>query len=251
MSTANPTPRVLLTGASQGVGNAILLALAQSRHFVLGVSRKKPEELAGPLPSLVSDYIDWKPLDLSDAAAVERWVEALEPITIRALILCAVDYGEGGRHPASATSAPEWQRVIATNLVGHCVLVSCLLPRLIAHSPGVIINLSSDVALIPAAGRTAYAASKAGLHAMLRAVAAEHPTDCLRVYQLIPTFQLLTNGIRRRRPIDFDFSSYADPAIIAQVVERILCPSGSSIPAGSYLVRRDGALDKYPEATHI
>jgi NAD(P)-dependent dehydrogenase (short-subunit alcohol dehydrogenase family) len=251
MSTANTTPRVLLTGASQGIGKAVLLALARSRHFVLGVSRKEPEELAGPLHSPVSDYVDWKPLDLSDAAAVGRWVASLAPIAIRALVLCAVDYGEGGRHPASATSSPEWQQVIATNLVGHCLLVSCLLPKLVTSSPGIIINVSSDVALVPAIGRAAYAASKAGLHAMLRAVAAEHSTECLRVYQLIPTFQLITNGIRRRRPIGFDFSSYAEPALIAQVVDRILFPSGSSVPAGTYLVRRDGALDEYPGVTQI
>ena len=83
MSTANTTPRVLLTGASQGIGKAVLLALARSRHFVLGVSRKEPEELAGPLHSPVSDYVDWKPLDLSDAAAVGRWVASLAPIAIR------------------------------------------------------------------------------------------------------------------------------------------------------------------------
>jgi NAD(P)-dependent dehydrogenase (short-subunit alcohol dehydrogenase family) len=251
MSTANTTPRVLLTGASQGIGRAVLLALAESRHFVLGVSRKKPEELADPLRSLASGYIDWKALDLSDAAAVGRCVRSLEPIAIRALVLCAVDYGKGGRHPASATSAPEWQQVIATNLVGHCLLVSCLLPKLVANPPGIIVNLSSDVAVVPSAGRAAYAASKAGLHAMLRAVAAEHSIECLRVYQLIPTFQSLTNGIRRRRPIGFDFSSYADPALFAQIVDRILSPSGGSIPAGTYLVRRDGTLDKYPEVTHV
>lgn len=251
MSTANITPRVLLTGASQGIGKAVLLALAHRRHFVLGVSRTKPEELADPSRSLASDYIEWKPLDLSDAAAVGRCAASLELIAIRALILCAVDYGEGGRHPASATSAPEWQQVIATNLVGHCLLVSRLLPKLIANSPGIIINLSSDVALMPGAGRAAYAASKAGLHAMLRAVAAEHSIECLRVYQLIPTFQLITNGIRRRRPIGFDFSSYVDPALVAQAVDRIVSPSGGSVPAGTYLVRRDGTLDQYPEVTHI
>jgi cyclitol oxidoreductase len=251
MSTTNVMPRVLLTGASQGIGKAVLLALSRSHHSVLGVSRKKPEELADSSSPLPSDYIDWKQLDLSDGAAIGRFAASLEFIAIRALILCAVDYGDGGRHPAAATSAPEWQKVIATNLVGHCLLVSRLLPKLIANSPGIIVNLSSDVALTPAVGRAAYAASKAGLHAMLRAVAAEHSIECLRVYQLVPTFQSITNGIRRRRPVGFDFSSYADPDLVAQVVDRILSPSGNSIPAGTYVVRRDGRLDLYQEVTQI
>ncbi len=251
MPAADTTASVLLTGASQGIGKAILLALARSGQFVLGLSRAKPEELADPARSSESDHVAWRPLDLSNAADIARCVSSLEGIAIRALILCAVDYGPGGRHPASATSAQEWQQVIGTNCVGHCILVSRLLPKLITNSPGIIVNLSSDVALLPGPGRAAYAASKAGLHAMLRAVAAEHSVECLRVYQLIPTFQIITSGLRRRRPIGFDFSSYTDPAILAKVVEQILSPAGSPIAPGAYLVRRDGTMQQYPEITRI
>jgi NAD(P)-dependent dehydrogenase (short-subunit alcohol dehydrogenase family) len=246
-----PVARVLLTGASQGIGKAVLLALARERHFVLGVSRTKPGELADPASSLESDYLAWKPLDLSNTADVDQFASSLEPLAIRALILCAVDYGPGGRHPASTASSQEWQQVIATNCIGHCLLVSRLLPKLMANPPGIIINISSDVALLPGPGRAAYAASKAGLHAMLRAVAAEHPVECLRVYQLIPTFQLVTRGMRRRRPVDFDFSSYDDPDVIAQVVNQFLAPSGSSIAPGTYLVRRDGTMNEYSELKQI
>lgn len=251
LPTANPQARVLVTGASQGIGKAILLALARGRHFVLGISRTKPAELADPARSLESDYLAWKPLDLSNTADVDQFASSLEPTAIRALILSAVDYGPGGRHSASTISAQEWQQVIATNCIGHCLLVSRLLPKLMANPPGIIVNISSDVAILPGPGRAAYAASKAGLHAMLRAVAAENAVECLRVYQLIPTFQLITSGIRRRRPIDFDFSSYDDPDVIAQVVHQFLAPSGSSIAPGTYLVRRDGTMNQYPETTQI
>jgi cyclitol oxidoreductase len=251
MAAANITPRVLLTGASQGIGKAILLALARSRHFVLGVSRTKPEELTSPARSLESDYLAWKPLDLSHVADVAECASWVEPWAVRALILCAVDYGGNQRHLASATSAHEWQQIIATNCIGHCLLVSLLLPKLVKNSPGIIVNVSSEVALLPGPGRAAYAASKAGLHAMLRAVAAEHSVECLRVYQLVPTFQLITSGIRRRRPSGFDFSSYVDPAVIAQVVDQLLSPSGDSIAPGTYLVRRDGTIIQYPEIERL
>ena len=251
MGTANSAARVLLTGASQGIGKAILLELARREHFVLGVSRTKPQELVDPARFLQSDCLAWKPLDLSDPAAVAQFAASLEATAIRVLILCAVDYGLNGRHPAATISAQEWQQVISTNCIGHCLLVSSLLPKLVANSPGVIVNISSDVAILPAAGRAAYAASKAGLHAMLRAVAAEYPVEHLRVYQLIPTFQLVTNGIRRRRPIGFDFSSYGDPALLAQVVRELLGQSGTSIAPGSYLVRQDGTLTPYPENTDL
>jgi NAD(P)-dependent dehydrogenase (short-subunit alcohol dehydrogenase family) len=160
-----------------------------------------------------------------------------------------VDYGSSGRHPTLATPPQEWQQVIGTNCIGHCILVSRLLTKLTANSPGVIVNISSDIAVLPGPGRAAYAASKAGLHAMLRAVAAENPIESLRVYQLIPTFQLMTAGLRRRRPTGFDFSSYADPDVIARIVPQLLSPDGGSIAPGTYLVRRDGTLGEYPETT--
>jgi NAD(P)-dependent dehydrogenase (short-subunit alcohol dehydrogenase family) len=251
MAIADTNPRVLVTGASQGIGKAVLVELARGGYLVLGVSRTKPEDLPDPAPSSEPGGIAWKRLDLTDAADVDQCASSLDGMAIRALILSAVDYGASGRHPASATSAQEWQKVIATNCIGQCLLVARLLPKLITNSPGIIVNLSSDVAILPGAGRSAYAASKAGLHAMLRAVAAEHSVESLRVYQLIPTFQLLTNGIRRRRPAGFDFSSYVNPALIAQVVHHIISPPGNFIAPGTYLVRRDGALDPFPEITHI
>lgn len=235
--------RVLVTGASQGIGKAIVTRLASLQHRVLCVSRSKPE-----LQVEWADRVTWNPLDLSNASAIEQYAASLEPLTIRALILSAVDYGEDGRHPASAISTSEWQRVIATNLIGHSVLVSQLLPKLTGDVHGIIVNLSSDVAVTPAAGRAAYAASKAGLHAMLRAVEAEQGHEGLRIYQLIPTFQFITEGIRRRRPAGFDFSSYADPSLIAEVVAQIISTSGHSLPGGTYLVRRDGGLDRHQEA---
>ena len=234
---------MLVTGASQGIGSAVLYGLARAGHAVLGVSRTKPEQPpTGPT---------WRSLDLSNAAGVEEFVSTLESSALRALVLCAVDYGEGGRHPAAGMSAKEWQRVVATNCIGHCVLVSRLLPRLLANALAIVVNISSDVAVLPSAGRAAYAASKAGLHAMLRTVAAEHASDCLRVYQLIPTFQLATHGLRRRRPASFDFSSYADPAVMAEVVGQVLSTTGDAIAAGTYLVQRDGSLNPFAEATQL
>ena len=167
MAIADTNPRVLVTGASQGIGKAVLVELARGGYLVLGVSRTKPEELPDPAPSSEPGGIAWKRLDLTDAADVDQCASSLDGMAIRALILSAVDYGASGRHPASATSAQEWQKVIATNCIGQCLLVARLLPKLITNSPGIIVNLSSDVASCRC-GRSAYAASKAGLHAMLR-----------------------------------------------------------------------------------
>ena len=179
-----------------------------------------------------------------------QFAASLGPVPIRALILSAVDYGWRGRRPAAEIDAEEWQRVIATNCIGHCILVSTLLPNLVKNPPGIIVHISSDVALVPAAGRAAYGSSKAGLHAMLRAVAVEEPEN-VHVYQLIPTFQLATEGLRRRRPANFDFSSYGNPALIAQVVKGVVSSRTDLISPGSYLVNRDGSLDQYSETQKI
>lgn len=245
LAPADATPRVVITGASQGIGKAILLDLARSGQPVLGLSRSKPAEFA----ESASGCLAWQHLDLSKGADVEQCAASLE-FPVKALVLSAVDYGATSRHPTADTSAKEWLQVVGTTCIGQSILVSGLLPRLIRNSPGVVINISSDVAITPAAGRAAYGASKAGLHATLRAVAAEHSLDQLRVYQLIPTFQTLTEGIRSRRPAGFDFSGYADASLFARLVQKLLSPSNTIAP-GSYLIRRDGTLDPYCETMSV
>lgn len=238
--------KILLTGASQGIGKAIAVALAKDQHAVVGISRSRPN----PADFGSSRYFCWQGVDLSNGTEIEKFVASVDSVAFRALILSAVDYGDGARHPASAITAEEWHRIVGTTCVGQSLLTSLFLPKLMANPHGIIVNISSDVAILPSPGRAAYSASKAGLHAMLRAVAAENAVEKLRVYQLIPTFQSLTEGIRRRRPADFDFSSYADPAVIAAVV-RQLVSSSASTPPGSYLVHRDGTLHPFSEITRI
>ena len=192
----------------------------------------------------------WQSLDLSKMAEIETFTSSTEIASIRILVLSAVDYGCDRRRPASETPAEEWQRVITTNCTGQCVLVSRLLPTLTAGSPGIVVNISSEVALFPGPGRAAYASSKAALHAMLRAVAQENES-ALRVYQLVPTFQCVTPGIRRRRPLDYDFSSYGDPNIIATAVSQLVPLSGATMDAGTYLIRSSGEVQYHPESTQF
>jgi cyclitol oxidoreductase len=246
---SSPDPEILLTGASQGIGRAILQRLLECGHSVTGLSRRRPEITSGMLG--VNARFEWIHLDLSDLAQVERQALSLRRRCIRALILSAVDYGSDRRHPTAETTEHEWRKVVTTNCIGQCLLVSQLLPCLISTGRGIIINISSDVALIPAPGRTAYAASKAGLHAMLRGASAEYSPDELRVYQLIPRFQLNTEGIRRRRPPGFDFSSYADPVLVGTIVQKIFVSSGAEISPGAYSVCRDGTVVPFEQITNI
>jgi short-subunit dehydrogenase len=74
---------VLVTGASQGIGKAIVITLAHNGHSILGVSRSRPEF---PDADQVREghRINWSPLDLSDATGVEQYAASLEPVAIRA-----------------------------------------------------------------------------------------------------------------------------------------------------------------------
>jgi len=95
---------VLVTGASQGIGKAIVAKLASAHRFVLCVSRSKPD-FQTSVGTDCADRITWNPMDLSNEIAVADYAASLEPVAINTLILSAVDYGEGGRHPASEISA--------------------------------------------------------------------------------------------------------------------------------------------------
>jgi cyclitol oxidoreductase len=249
-SNLNPeSAAVLLTGASQGIGRATALQLAQLGHAVLGVSRRAPKEPSASEQTLLESHrLMWKSLDLSRIPEIETFTSSTDIGSIRILVLSAVDYGCDRRRPASETPVEEWQRVITTNCTGQCLLVSRLLPTLTGGSPGVVVNISSEVALFPGPGRAAYASSKGGLHAMLRAVAQEN-ASALRVYQLVPTFQSITPGIRRRRPLDHDFSSYGDPNIIATAVSQLVPLSGATMDSGTYLIQPSGEVQYHPEST--
>lgn len=167
--------RVLVTGASRGIGRAIALGLA-SAGFDLALcyraSDAEAETLAKELRALGRAAIPLR-FDVADRAAAASALEA----DVRAngaywgVVLAA------GIHADSAfpaMSGDAWDRVLRTNLDGfYNVLRPLVMPLVRLHDGGRIVAISSVAGLAGNRGQVNYAASKAGLIGATKSLAQE------------------------------------------------------------------------------
>ena len=167
--------RVLVVGASSGIGRAVALGAARSGSRVALVARRaalldQVAEAAGPAARPF-------PADVTDPEAVRRVVEAAAGWLGG---LDAVVYATGVAPLAglASTTAAQWQTVLATNVVGAGLVAAAALPHLrgtVGGGRGCLAVLSSHSVGDPWPGLGAYAASKAALEELARALRAEEP----------------------------------------------------------------------------
>ena len=229
------TGAVLVTGGSGGIGAAMAAAAAGTGRRVGVLSRRRP-----PVG-------DWVEADLTDAAgcnaAIRAWLAGLtEPLD--AVLLSAVSYGHGPRHPVAETSLAEWDEVLAVNLRGQFVVVSAVLPALLARPRALVLSVSSDAALAASPGRAHYAASKAGALAFFRALAAELAGTGVSVIQALPRNQVATPGLRARRPAGFDFAGYDRPEVFAGITRAALADLGAELAGAVVAVDGSGGWQR-------
>lgn len=176
--------RLLVTGASGGIGRTLVTALVDRGASVVAVGRDMDAllTLAKRAPSSVTVVVG----DLADPAQrrelVPRAVEVLGGLD--GLVNCAgrVDYQRVG---AITQAALEVQ--LAVNLVAPILLAQEAAEVMRAGGGGgAIVNVASTLADAPAPATTAYAATKAGLLAATRGLAHELAADCIRVNAVSP-----------------------------------------------------------------
>jgi NAD(P)-dependent dehydrogenase (short-subunit alcohol dehydrogenase family) len=192
--------RVLLVGASAGIGRALAVRLIREGAQVVLAARRESElgktaaEAAGGHPVCV---------DIRDAKECQQL--AVEVRThlgqVDFLISCV---GAAPLRMMAETSPAEWRHVLETNVVGfHQLLQSCL-PVLAPHA--FVAALSSESVDQPRIALGAYATSKVALERALQAWQTEHPELRLcriRVGQTFPT----------------DFGSGFDPDTLGRALE--------------------------------
>lgn len=121
-------------------------------------------------------------LDVSDEGAVRKLVAALGPVDI--LVNAAGIHG--GTIPTWTAPDGHFERILAVNLAGTYYLTRAVLPGMVERGWGRIVNVSSTSARDGVAGSAAYAASKAGLLGLTRAIAKEVATAGVMVNAVAP-----------------------------------------------------------------
>ncbi|MFB6566085.1 SDR family NAD(P)-dependent oxidoreductase [Streptomyces noursei] len=170
----------LVTGASRGIGLAVVHALAAEGVRVVAAARTPTPELAavGAIPVAA---------DLSDPAAAARLVtEAVAELGGLDILVNNVGGGDGGLSGGflDLTDA-QWGQVVDLNFFATVRVTRAALPAL-AAARGAIVNVSSIGARVPHGGPVAYTTAKAALTAFGKALAEEFGPQGVRVNTVSP-----------------------------------------------------------------
>jgi NAD(P)-dependent dehydrogenase (short-subunit alcohol dehydrogenase family) len=214
---------VLVTGASRGIGRAAATALASAGSHVIAVARTVGglEELddeirkAGGAATLV-------PLDLKDGVAIDRLGAALYERFGRVDALFANAGVLGPVTPVAHIDPRAWDTAIAVNLTANQRLIRSLDPLLKRSTAGRALFVTSGITRGPQAYLGLYAASKAGLEALVATYAAETMQTALRV-NLINPGPLRTRMRAEARPGE-DAMTLPPPQVVAGDIVRMLSP---------------------------
>jgi NAD(P)-dependent dehydrogenase (short-subunit alcohol dehydrogenase family) len=194
----------IVTGAGRGIGKAIAQALAGAHATVVvnDVDLGGAEEVAGGIETSGGKALSVK-ADVRNAEEINRMVE----ITVRELGGIHVLVNNAGiilRKPAEEIAEEEWDRVIDINLKG-----SFLCARAAAHAMmkagqgGRIINISSIMGGVALPPRAAYCASKGGIVALTKDLAAEWAKHAITVNAIAPgwTVTEMTQSYFSQEPV--------------------------------------------------
>ena len=215
-SAPGASPIVLVTGASRGIGRATAIALARAGLDVaitartlhegdgvdesdtgagrrvpgsLDTTAKEVEDCGRRALPIVADLLD--PTSLTSAA--ERVLAIWGRIDV--LVNNAVDTGPGSMVPFLDLTIEQLERKLFANVVSQAVLIKAVLPSMIDAGSGVIIDVSSHVAMgdptapVGSGGwGLAYAASKAAFHRFAPILGLELAGHGIRIHNVDPGY---------------------------------------------------------------
>lgn len=207
---------VIVTGSARGLGLEFAKSLAAGGAKLVCVDLdQRTVDIAAERINREGGAAIGVGCDISDASAVQPVVEAARAAFGR---VDALVNNAGVNQAASALDADVrvWERVISVNIVGSFLMSRAAAVPMIAQRRGSIINITSIHASVAPAfhAASAYAASKAGLLGLTRALAVEWGKDLIRVNALAPGF---VNTEMTRQRLD-------DPEYVRRIEERSPIP---------------------------
>jgi 3-oxoacyl-[acyl-carrier protein] reductase len=175
----------LVTGASGGIGAAIARALChQGANVVLSGTRR---DALGALAVELGERAHVCPADLRQAAETEALIEAAET-AVGPLHILVNNAGMTRDMLALRMSDEDWQGVLDVDLSAPFRLARGVLRGMVRRRTGRIINISSIVGATGNAGQANYAAAKAGLVGLSKALAREVASRGVTVNVVAPGF---------------------------------------------------------------
>ena len=178
---------VLITGASRGIGKAILESFNDDYFIVgTGTSESSIKSISDNIKSLDFDGDAFK-LDLGDRNSIKELTTTLESKQIYPDILIN-NAGITRDNIVLRMQEDEWDNVIDVHLNGQYLLIKSFIKKMVKNRWGRIINISSTSAVLGNKGQANYAAAKAGIEAMSRSLARELGSRNINVNCVAPGF---------------------------------------------------------------
>lgn len=177
--------RALVTGASGGIGGAIARAL-HARGAAVGLSGTRVDAL-NALAAELKERAHALPADLSDPAAADSLVKAADA-ALGGVDILINNAGLTRDNLAVRMKDEDWQKVLDVNLTAAFRLSRACLRGMMKKRWGRIVSITSVVGATGNPGQANYAASKAGLVGMSKALAQEVASRNITVNCIAPGF---------------------------------------------------------------
>ncbi len=189
----DPTPPLagriaLVTGASRGIGYALALGMAQAGAHVVATARTQGglEELDDAVLAATGAHATLVPLDIEDGDGLDRLGAALYERFGKLDILVSNAGELGLLTPVGHLDPKIWNRAVAVNMTAAYRLIRAMDPLLRRAEAARAVFLTIGVASAPRAFWGAYAATKAGMEALVATYADEVEHTAIRCTLLSP-----------------------------------------------------------------
>ncbi|MDJ0819167.1 MAG: SDR family oxidoreductase [Desulfobacterales bacterium] len=178
----------LVTGSTRGLGEVAAKSLAKAGADIAVCGRntsdlKRVTDLIRELGRNANGFS----LDVTDKQMVVQTVERVLEY-FGCIDILVNNAGVNHRVPVLDYPEEEWDRVINTNLKGYFLMAQAVVPQMIEHGYGKVINMSSILGTVGLPNQLAYASSKGGVDQMTKVMAIEWAKQGVRVNAIGPTY---------------------------------------------------------------
>ena len=176
----------IVTGASQGIGRTLAVALAQAGANVALVSRTRSdlEAVAKEIKAAGCKALV-VPCDLQDVSQIRKLVDKVHT-TFGKIDILVNNAAWTATVEALAATEEEWDQTLNTSLKAVFFACQAVAKIMIQQGRGKIVNIGSTLGRTAFAGRSVYGAAKAGVHHLTRVLALEWSARGINVNAVAP-----------------------------------------------------------------
>ena len=176
--------KILITGASGGIGNELVKKFVSLGGDVLGTGTNTEK-----LNSIKKKYPDIKvkKFDISDHSRIEEFIENAT-LEFGGLDILINNAGTNVDNLSLRMKDEEWKKVIDVNLTSTFLLAKYSIKKMLKNKFGRVVNITSVVGHTGNLGQSNYSASKAGIIGMSKSLAIEYAKKNITVNCVSPGF---------------------------------------------------------------